>query len=613
MSIVRRDKMKTSIPNNKKENVLPVRARHTFTKTDAAALIMLSLSVSIAVFVLAPLYIISASRADFPVRTSKLLLPMAAAGLVNTVLLSGILIMLRKYAGRTGCIIARLLAGLLIAAFVQTVFFNGKSAVYTGYKAVYADPGIRVFGNLAVYLVLMMLPEILHIISLRFPSKKLLRSADRFSVLGIAVLSFAVMTVWTGVKAAKTDLSEYDSEYYGYLSYENAMSLSEKGNIVVILSDRLDSYYMDGMLEKYPDIAEKFDGFTFYQNNVSHSTNTFPSVSQMLTGELYDGGEWQEYMHKAWDGDSVPELLKKAGYDVNIIPDSSTTIGALREMDGVFDNICYCDEYSSNVSYLGKYGVIQALSKLSLSRIAPYILKGDIAGGLGTNVGRSMIIPCSEPDDFVPFRIKPYTDIRFYDYLNANGLRSDNENKTFSFIHLSASHNLSSELAGLYEPVSGEPDVYETTRGAFEIIFDYFDQLKRLGIYDDTTIIVLGDHGRPPNETDGVFNLDLEREIVTALLIKPAGAESAPIAFDRYSELSNDNFGASILEYAGLEHKDWGYSYNDIIENDLHPDRYLQTVKFINYGALKYTARYKITGDARDFDNWEKLDRHENE
>ena len=590
-----------------------IKAKAKLNKADAAELFLLSLAVSIAVFVLAPLYIISASRVDFPVSTSGLIIPMAIAGGVNTILLSGVLILLRRFTGRFGGVVIRLVAGSLIAAFAQTVFFNEPSTVFTGYKAVYADPTAKVFGNLAVYLLLVLLPQILHILAVKMPAKKLLGKADRCSVICIAAAALAIQLVWTGVKAVRTDFSEYDSDYYGYLSYENAMSLSDKGNVVVILSDRLDSYYMDSMLEKYPDIAEKFDGFTFYQNNVSHSTNTFPSVAQMLTGELYDGGEWQEYMHKAWDGDTFPELLKNAGYDVNIIPDSVTTTGSLRKMDGVFDNIRYYDKDSSGVNYLGKYGVVQALAKLSLARMSPYIVKASVAGGLGANVGRFMIAPDSDPDDRVPFQIKPYTDVKLYDYLTANGLRADNENRTFSFIHLSGSHNLSSELAGLYEEVDGEADVYQTTRGAFEIIFSYFDQLKELGIYDDTTIIVLGDHGRPPNETDGVFNLKLKSEILTALLIKPAGAESAPLAFDRDSELSNDYFGPSILEYAGIDHRGYGLSYNDVIDNGLHIDRYLQSVKFMNYGALKYTARYKITGDARDFDNWEMLEEHENE
>jgi hypothetical protein len=571
---------------------------------------MLGFSVSIAVFILSPLYVISASRSDFPVKTSELLLPMFIACLADGLLLSGVLLLLKRFAQRAAGIVSRLLAGLLIAFFVQAVFFNSDSTVLTGYRASYADPGVTVFGNMAVYLLIVLLPELLHIISVKSGHFK---KADKYSVLCIAAAALSVQTVWTAVKASRTDLSSYDSNYYGYLSYENAMSLSEKENIVVILSDRLDSYYMDDMLEKYPDIAEKFDGFTFYQNNVSHSTNTFPSVAQMLTGKLYDGGEWQEYMHNAWDGRAIPVVLKNNGYDVNIIPDGVTTIGSLRDMDGIFDNISYYDSDSSGVSYLGKYGVVQALAKLSLSRMFPHMLKGVAEGGLGSNIGRFMILPDEEPEDKVRPAMKPETDIRFYDYLRKHGLRADNPDKTFTFIHLSGSHSLSSDLAELYEPVEGEPDVYQTTRGDFEIIFSYFDQLKKLGIYDNTTIIVLGDHGRPPNETDGVFSLKLKSEIVTALLIKPAGAESAPIAFDRYSELSNDYFGASVLEYAGISHDDYGYSYNDIISNELHTDRYLQSVKFINYGSLKYTARYKITGDARDFDNWEIVPGHENE
>ncbi len=597
----------------KKVSAKPARARTPMTIKDAAAALLLSMAVSFAVFILAPLYIIADNRIDFPVKFSDMMIPMLKAGAADFMALGGVLLLMRRFLPRVYSVFSRIIAGFLLAFFVQAVFLNSRETVMSGAKARYTDLSFSVISNFIIYLLIVFLPLIFHIIAKKRPVNKGLAAADRNTVFCIAAAALAVQLGWAGIKAAKTDFSKDNERYYGYLSYEQAMSLSEDENIVVFLTDRLDSLWMDGMLERYPDIADKFSGFTFYQNNVAHNTNTFPSVPQMLTGKLYDGCEWPEYMRKAWDDDSLPAILKQNGYDINIIPDGRTSVGPLRMYDGVFDNVNYFDEDNIKINYTGEYGVIHSLTKLSLAKMLPYFCKGSIAGGLGAYVGWQFYKIDEEPDDFVRLAMKPETDLRFYDYMKSNGLRADHENKTFSFIHLSASHDLSPGVASLYEPVGEKPDVYQTTRGDFEVLFEYFDELKKLGIYDKTTIVILGDHGRAPDETDGVFHTKLDSAITTALLIKPAGAEEAPIALDRWSELSNDYFKASILEMAGIDHSAYGYSYNDIIENDIHIDRYLQSVKFMNYGSLKYTANYRITGDARDFDNWEILPEHENE
>lgn len=580
------------------------------TNLEKAEPFLLAMAVSLAVFVLSPLYIISGSREDFSLDFMDMMATLAFAGCASVLLTGGLLLLIEWKFRRVYAVISRIIAGFLPAFFVQAVFLNNPHTAMTGYQAGYNDFNFSTYGNLILYILIVSLPLLLKLAAKKLPEKKLLSAADRKSVFCIAAAAVIVQLGWTGVKGSQTDFDKCSGTYYGYLSYENAMSLSDDENIVVFLVDRLDGTYMDELLEKYPELNEKLDGFTFYQNNVSHTTNTFPSVVQMLTGEQYDGREWPEFMRSAWDENCVPAQLKKAGYDINIIPDSITTVSTPRLIEDFCDNIRYYNSVEKN--RFGDGGVVYVLSKLSLARMLPNKFKGTVAAGLGANVSRHFVKAAGEEraDRVLP-SMNPETDMRFYNYMSRNRLRADNMNKTFSFIHLSGAHNNSKELAELYEPLKEKLDHINTTRGDFEILFDYFDQLRELGIYDKTTVIIVGDHGRPPNETDSVHK-KLKGAITTALLIKPAGDHHGKLAFDRYSELSNDNFPASILEFAGLDHSAYGNSYSDIIKNDLHPDRYFQSVKFVNYGSLKYTARYRITGDARDFDNWEMLPEHEN-
>jgi hypothetical protein len=589
------------------------RVRTPMRGRDVALSFIISSAISFAIFILSPLCIIADNRIDFPLSFKNLMGPMAIVALINTVLVGGYLL-LRKWRSdykfkRSTCT----LTGFLLAFFVQVVFINNKNTAISGQRASDNELTLFTIGNMVIFFLIVTLPWKLRKLSKKHPDNKYLAAADKFAVQCIAVTALVVQLGWAGVKAANTDFKQHDYTYTGYLSYEPSLSLSKDSNIVVFLVDRLDGDYMDKVLEDYPEVNDKLSGFTYYQNNISHSTNTFPSVPQMLTDKLYDGGEWPRYIKSAYNEHSVPVTLKNNGYFVNIIPDAITTVGPMQFAESFCDNVKYLDEDDVYINYTGEYGVVHALSKLGFSRLCPSTLKGWMSKGLGSNVARHFVKAKDMPDDYVITSMGLETDIRYHDYRKTHKLTADNPQKTFTFIHLSGSHYNSNTLAEFYAPVEGNANVYETTRGDFEILFDYFDELKELGIYDNTTIVILGDHGRPPTETDPVLRSKLKSAITTAILVKPAGAEEAPVKLDRYSELSNDFLPASILEYAGIDHSDYGYSINDVVENDLHPDRYLQTVKFENYGSLKYTALYKVTGDARDFKNWELMSKHENQ
>lgn len=61
--------------------------------------------------------------------------------------------------------------------------------------------------------------------------------------------------------------------------------------------------------------------------------------------------------------------------------------------------------------------------------------------------------------------------------------------------------------------------LYQQTAGDLNMITEYIGQLKKLGIYDDTTIIITADHGI----TGTLEELDYER--MPSLFIKPAGTD----------------------------------------------------------------------------------------
>ena len=580
-----------------------------FNKKNELSIILLSISVCFTIFFFSPVDIFLGNQREFVVDFQHIAIPLLLTALAASAVLIGFLNLLLAIKEWLFEGFSRLVLGFLLAIYFQSLFLNSKMTSLTGDDAKYTDDMASVVTNIVILSIILVLPLTLYILAKAMPKNKVLNAGKGAVLPYLAGLIFVMQFIGIGTSVLRTDFSKYNRSYTRYLSYEPSMSLSKEGNVIVFLTDRLDSLWMDEVIEQYPDVKDYFDGFTFYQNNISHNTNTFPSVPQMLTNYRYKGTEWADYTSKAWEGDTVPKVLSENGYNVNLLIDSLTTYSTVNQLEGQCNNIKDCDEDDIKFNYLGSGGIIPTMTQISLSRLSPYAMKSFFTLGLGSNLSSNFIEYKNDYPDIMPMAIGVSSDLNYYNYLLRNKLRADSDEKTFSFIHLNCSHGTSAETANLYDrhvPL----DIYSTTRGGFQILFEYFDQMKKLGVYDNSTIIVLGDHGRAPAEIEIDDKDGLTSAITTALLIKPAG-ERGELKLDRDSELSNDFFPASVIEYAGIDHSDFGLSYKDVIDGGLHPDRYMQTFDWGGYGKVIYKAYYKVTGDARDFDNWEEQSSHE--
>lgn len=593
--------------NTQNKNEKPCKCR--LNKKNALFTILLSISFSFTFLFFPAIDIFLGNQREFIVEFNRVAIPMLAFALgiaVGMIVLLNLFLLISEWLYR---IVSRLLFGLLLAGYLQALFFNGKMSSLTGDNTNTADSA-TVTINLIIFGLITVIPLIFSVCAYYNPKSKLLNAGSGMILPYICGLVFVMQLVGTSTSMIESDFSKYQKQYTKYLSYESSMSLSKNGNIIVFLVDRLDGNWMDDVIRDFPDVNDKFDGFTFYQNNISHTTSTFPSVPQMLTNNLYGGQEWADYISKSWDGYTVPYTLTQNNYKVNLLIDNLTTYGSISQIEDQCDNINECSESDMRFDYYGRYGIISTMTRLSLSRLSPYVLKGEFTRGMGSDLSSHFVEYTSDIEDYAPLTVGIASDLKYFDYLKAHGLTSDSPRKTFTFLHLNGCHDPIRTITDLYDD-SIEPTFASTARGDFEILFYYFDQLKKLGIYDNSTIIVLGDHGRAPDETEKEGKDGIESPIMTGLLIKPAGAESGKLKIDSTSELSNDFFGASILDYAGIDHSDLGYSYQDIIDGQLHVDRYMQTYAWGGFGKVYYKTLYKVTGNARDFSNWEPQPEHE--
>lgn len=590
-----------------------------FTKKREFAILALSIALAFTACFFVPADTFLANQNEFIVCAPRILLPLLGVALAASAALILVLNILLAINVKLWKVAEALLGGALIASYWQVMFANGRMVPITGDPLAYSERSSANNLNFLLFFALLFVPLIVLFISGEIKKGK--RKRWFFTALTyLSVIVFIMQGIGFGSRMFKTGiLKKDDSQLDNYLSMEDTLNLSSDENIVVFLTDRLDAQWFEMVLDRYPDLYDDLEGFTFYSNNVGRFTNTFPSVCNMLTNCEYNGQDWSEYFSQAWSGETLPRRLHDNGYKVNLLIDSLTTYSGF---DDIRDQ---CDNIHSSVSYVdfnyaGSGGILRTMGKFSLGKICPYLLKNLFLDGMTADFSANFYT--STGADAATFKgtVGQDTDMDFCKYIQTHEMKSDCDQKTFTFIHLNFAHDYSEDLAALDPDYDGVIDREKNMYGGFRLLEMYLDQMKKAGVYDNSTIIFIGDHGRPPAEIEYAdesewATIELDGEVRTGVLIKPAGAERNSLIIDHDAELSSGEFGATVLEYAGLDKSGFGFndyigkSFNDVKEMSDPPARDLHVYCWAGIGNIKDVFKYEVTGDAADYDNWKVVER----
>lgn len=586
--------------------------KRKFDTKQELMIILLSFSLSFTVLFFPSAEVYIRNQKDFLVSAAHIIIPMLIVALVLsfiTIILLNLMVLINEVLYN---VTSRVLFGLLLAFYIQELFFNGKMSAVTGDSYDGAIASYEIAINFIIFYVIAVAPIIIYYCKEKYPDNKFFSFFKNSYIISyLSVVIFLMQVCGLCASIAQFGWNTYDRGDITAFAYEPSMSLSKENNIVVFLLDRTDCFYMDEVLETYPELYDELDGFTFYRNNISRYSSTFPSVSNMFTDSPYEGESWNDYFDKAWAENIFLDDLKKNDWHINLFLDSAATIGGFTDIEDRCDNKYVCNESDYGFNYLGKDGIVQIMTKMSLARVVPYVLKENFTSIKSSFSSDFFYVSDEKAGELMLGVVSSSSALDYYKYIKENPMTNDNSKKTFTFVHLVGFHDDDVRLSELYSDnfIPGESGSVSVVRGQFEILLEYFKQMKELGIYDNSTIIILGDHGRKLTDIDLRRKYDCMKDpVLTGLLVKPANSLGETLKVDNTSPLSNSYFAASILDYANIEYEQYGYSYRDIIENDIQIERYYQLMLYMSLGDTNLAQFYKVTGDAKDIDNWEYME-----
>jgi len=226
-------------------------------------------------------------------------------------------------------------------------------------------------------------------------------------------------------------------------------------------------------------------------------------------------------------------------------------------------------------------------------------------------INRSLVLgdEATAPDETIYL----IDDVRYYNRLCEFGLTLEegNYDGAYRFIHLLGSHYPFSYDEEANFIGDDQSNVFRQTQGAMHIVYTYIDQLKKLGVYENTTIIVTADHGYWT-----IVLEPIEETSTPIMFVKPeqsAELDAQPIITDE-KPVSHLDLQATVLDAIGLDWSEYssrdewaGYSMFGYID----PNRiryYLTTDSEPDLTEVQF-REYRIDGNALDWNNWHETGR----
>lgn len=281
-----------------------------------------------------------------------------------------------------------------------------------------------------------------------------------------------------------------DTDYV--VTSKNYGTYSAKENVVMIVLDAFDSRVLNDLYngEQQERIDDVFEDFTFYKNTSNVMNNTELSIPQIITGRPYlNETTFWEYLDEAYAQSPLLNELIDNDYSLNIYTNVHIPQG---------DVSSKVDNWSRvNMSVSSHRRLFEYIYKVLGFRYLPQPLKKYCWVYSDDQFDLQEIDYLDGSEDLASFSWGNQT---FAEYTKEIDLVNDKP--MFHFYHIKGLH-VPRDCDEFFNPVVGDAGFEVTAKSVFNVLDDYFDELRTKQIYDDAIIVIMADHGA--HEYDGTY------------------------------------------------------------------------------------------------------------
>lgn len=397
---------------------------------------------------------------------------------------------------------------------------------------------------------------------------------------------------------------------------DNYYTFSKNKNIVLLV---IDSARGDIFTEIFESLGAEekalFDGFTLFRNATGTFNSTNPAMSGTLTSLTYDFRDEKaaSYEKMFISATSLPYRLKQAGFVTELYPYNN---GSVALSPDVAENLRPIDTMEASVSAATKATEISKIWMVAHFNFSPHFLK---VLQFDSSSMYAMAPPpnVSDETDRVPEVgvLEAELPERLQHHLANNravisGLKTRmgfRDEPVFKYLHFHGGHPPffhDENMSGQVLPFS--TDSYKRQfRGSLLLTASaLIGSLRRAGVYEDTMLIIIGDHGLylPDAERHEEALLAPIVDMLSPLvIIKPFGAISKPLTVST-APVSLFDVPATVFDAVGIDEPLAGLSMF-AVKPDEKRARYAYVLSGAD-SAAKGALKFKIDGDARRTTSW---------
>lgn len=497
--------------------------------------IALSFLMSFLLCIYAPIDLYLTNFSEFWMRPSLLIPPIAVLFVGIFAVLSLGFIVAKLINSTFYKICLGIVSGTFIGLYIQGNFFLKNLPSMDGTKPVWSDFPAERLKSIIAFAVPILVMVALFVIFRK--KEKTLKNATVIGSLCISLMLIFTLTflfISTDTTKKRTLTSTYTNEFV----------MSNDKNMVVLILDAVDGDKFTEALERDGELADELDGFTYYDDALSSYPYTSRSLPMIFSGKWYENdSKFSNYRMNAFDKSPLISKLESEKYNIGIYEkyDMDLSYDVFKNR---FDNcIAARMDYSSRYSY-------ELILSMAAVKYAPWDLKH-----YGWELDRYQQ-KCRYSD--ATTTAFDWSDLTFY-----NSIKNENpicvaDEKSARIIHLHGAH-VPFQYDKKLEKILDEKDAsYESNIDAcVTLLKQYIARLKESGVYDNSAIVILADHGYSCSEE---YNDEyILGRMHPMLMMKGIGEKhslqysSAPIAYedlaDAFVKLLDGSTGDKVFKY----------------------------------------------------------------
>jgi hypothetical protein len=303
--------------------------------------------------------------------------------------------------------------------------------------------------------------------------------------VGISAIFIAMQLVGVTIAAAQAPTPPPPSA--SALGSAGFFEFSEQRNVLLIVLDSFQGDIFEEILQENADYKTSLDGFTFYRNAVGAFASTRPVLALLLTGEYFQNQQpLDHFLRDAYVRRSLGRRLKDKGFQVGIARSERGIL--LMHCDRQMADTCVRPQELAATDPRPVQEAI-GLYDLTLFGIVPHAAKpwvyDDGKWRLSPALSK-MYVPGIHGED-----------IRFVEIFANRAQRTAAGAGTFKFLHLFTPHPPFVMDAALRPAASKYSRLAckQQCMGAMRLVDLILSTLRRIDAYDNTMIVIVGDHG----------------------------------------------------------------------------------------------------------------------